>query len=241
MCKILPNILRICLLTLSDTDTIQVVDFLLRARANPNAADRWNGTPLQDALQNNHQLAANLLRTKNATVPQAFGGDAVCTAAAEGDIPTLRILHEFGLSMTVGDYDARFPLHLAASEGRVLAVSFLLGISADPNTLDRWHGSPMDDALQGGTLYHIYCAKLLQGWGGELNRYEGTEEGNTFLEELQKVSIKSVRLLISKLIAQGIKLQYIHIRACRHRPTAKMYFKNEEIFDFWMCVQIHRS
>jgi hypothetical protein len=95
-------------------------------------------------------------------------------------------------------------LAVAAAEGRVLALSFLLGISADPNTLDRWQGSPMDDALQGGTLYHMYCAKLLQAWGGELSRYHGSEEGAKFMEEIEKISIKSVRLLISKLIGQGL-------------------------------------
>jgi len=98
---------------------------------------------------------------------------------------------------------ARYPLHLAAGEARVLAVSFLLGISADPNDHDRWGGTPMDDALQGATLYHHYCAKLLQGWGGELGRYKETEEGAAFLRDLKKISIKTVRLLISNLISQG--------------------------------------
>jgi hypothetical protein len=117
------------------------------------------------------------------------------------------MLHEFGMSVSTGDYDDRYPLHLAASEGRVLAVSFLLGISADPNTLDRWKGSPMDDTLIGGTLYHCFCGKLLQGWGGELNRYKDTKEGDEFLERLQQISIKTVRVLISKLISQGTVLE----------------------------------
>lgn len=62
----------------------------------------------------------------------------------------------------------------------------------------------MDDALQGGTLYHQFCAKLMQGWGGELGRYKDTDQGKKFLEELTKISIKTVRLLISKLISQGL-------------------------------------
>jgi hypothetical protein len=95
-------------------------------------------------------------------------------------------------------------LAVAAAEGRVLAVAFLLGVSADPNTLDRWQGSPMDDALYGGTLYHKYCGKLLQAWGGELARYQNSVEGEEFLKELQTISMKTVRALISKLIAQGL-------------------------------------
>jgi hypothetical protein len=60
----------------------------------------------------------------------------------------------------LGDYDFRYPLHLAAAEARVLVVSFLLSISADPNCTDRWGGTPLDDALRGGTPYHLYCAKV---------------------------------------------------------------------------------
>jgi hypothetical protein len=118
---------------------------------------------------------------------------SACQAVPGGSVRIADTIEAHALSLAV-----------AAAEGRVLAVSFLLGISADPNTLDRWQGSPMDDALQGGTLYHMYCAKLLQAWGGELFRYRDSEKGVKFMKELQKISIKTVRLLISKLIGQGL-------------------------------------
>ena len=140
----------------------KVIEYLLRSKVNPNPRDRWNATPLQDALFNSHSVAATLLRTKGGKASDLFGVEAVCTAASQGDVPTLRMLHEFGLPMDKGDYDMRFPLHLAAAEGRILALSFLLGISTDPNCQDRWQGTPMDDALQGGTLYHHFCGKMLQ-------------------------------------------------------------------------------
>jgi hypothetical protein len=77
----------------------------------------------------------------------------------------------------------------------------------------------MDDTLIGGTLYHCFCGKLLQGWGGELNRYKDTKEGDEFLERLEQISIKTVRLLISKLISQGTVLEDTRKRAshrCMH-------------------------
>eukprot|EP00961_Rhodomonas_salina_P151435 2038483-Rhodomonas_salina.2 len=52
----------------------------------------------------------------------------------------------------------------------------------DPCCQDRWGGTPLDDALRGGTLYHLYCAKLIQGWGGELGTLAGTEEGERKLK-----------------------------------------------------------
>ena len=42
----------------------------------------------------------------------------------------------------------------------MLAVSFLLGISADPNQLDRWNKTPMDDALRGRVLCVCVCVRV---------------------------------------------------------------------------------
>ena len=85
----------------------KIVEFLLVAQADPNSKDRWGGTPLQDALSNGHISTAHLLRAKGAAVPDEFGAEAVCTAAGKGDVPKLRMLHSFGQSLSVGDYDQR--------------------------------------------------------------------------------------------------------------------------------------
>jgi hypothetical protein len=89
----------------------KVIEFLLRSKANPNCADRWMGTPLQDALKSAHAGAATLLQAKGACVPKDFGVNAVCTAASEGNVLRMRMLHEFGMSVSDGDYDDRYPLH----------------------------------------------------------------------------------------------------------------------------------
>lgn len=44
------------------------------------------------------------------------------------------------------DYDFRTPLHLAASEGHVDICRFLVAKGAQINRVDRWGGSPLDDA-----------------------------------------------------------------------------------------------
>ena len=68
-------------------------------------------------------------------------------------------------------------MHLASAEGRLLAVSYLLGVSANPNAKDRWGGTPMDDCVRGGTQRHLQCAKLLQCLGGRLGTLLSTTEG----------------------------------------------------------------
>ena len=54
------------------------------------------------------------------------------------------------------DFDRRTTLHHAAKEARLLAVAYLMGIAANPNALDRYGNTPLDLALEGGSLYHKY-------------------------------------------------------------------------------------
>jgi hypothetical protein len=58
-----------------------------------------------------HAGAATLMQAKGARVPKDFGVNAVCTAASEGNVMGMRMLHEFGMSVSDGDYDNRYPLH----------------------------------------------------------------------------------------------------------------------------------
>lgn len=58
----------------------------------------------------------------------------------------------------MGDYDLRYPLHLAAAEGELVAVDFLMFAKADVTVVDRWGRTAVDDAL---TERFWDCAKLL--------------------------------------------------------------------------------
>ena len=95
-------------------------------------------------------------------------------------------------------------MHLAAAEGRLLAVSYLLGVSANPNTKDRWGGTPMDDCVRGGTQRHLQCAKLLQCLGGKFGTFARTAEGHEALSILDNMYIEDVRKVIKLLIDQGL-------------------------------------
>ena len=67
-------------------------------------------------------------------------------AASNGDLNELKRLVGFGQDLNCADYDGRTPLHLAAAEGRLEAVRFLLNKGVDPQPLDRWNNTPLDDA-----------------------------------------------------------------------------------------------
>lgn len=49
-----------------------------------------------------------------------------------------------------GDYDSRTALHLAAAEGQIEAIQFLLAQGAALNVLDRGGFTPLDSAVEGG-------------------------------------------------------------------------------------------
>ena len=53
------------------------------------------------------------------------------------------------------DFDMQTAIHRSAKNARLLAVSYLIGIAADPNIQDRWGNTALDLALKGGTLYHM--------------------------------------------------------------------------------------
>mmetsp|Transcript_12200 Transcript_12200/g.28610 ORF Transcript_12200/g.28610 Transcript_12200/m.28610 type:complete len:675 (-) Transcript_12200:243-2267(-) len=78
----------------------------------------------------------------------------VMDCVARGDVPSLRELLSAGppcdLAFKAGDYDARTALHVAAAEGELEVVRFLVHeVRVDVNPADRFGFHPLDDALRG--------------------------------------------------------------------------------------------
>eukprot|EP00736_Rhodelphis_marinus_P010665 Rmarinus@m.2341 len=92
---------------------------------------------------------------------------SMCNAATKGDIGMLENLLSSSTErdVNVGDYDERYPLHLAASEGLVETVKWLLNNGADTDVRDIFGNTPLVDAVRGG---HSEVAKLLYNRGSRL-------------------------------------------------------------------------
>jgi glutaminase len=69
-------------------------------------------------------------------------------AASIGDINELKRLLAHGHDLNRADYDGRTPLHLAAAEGQIETVKYLLNQKVVRHPKDRWGCTPYDDAVR---------------------------------------------------------------------------------------------
>jgi len=106
-------------------------------------------------------------------------GSKVLDAACNGDIVCLQDYRSRGVDLDYADYDKRTCLHLAAAEGQLATVQWLLSEQVNPVPVDRWENRPVDDAMKCG---HEDIIKILldPGAAGYTNPNLDHKEGSSF-------------------------------------------------------------
>jgi len=186
-----------------------VVHFLLdEAKVPHSPMDRWGHTPLDDAVRGEHGAVEALLRARGATTgkSQALAvADTladVIDAASKGDVDTIRrLVLEKAVDVNQGDYDRRTALHLAASEGLLPVVEYLVDEAhAGVNPVDRWGGTPLDDAVRSK---HKDVATYLTAKGGYtaqklLTEAESKDQSLNLIDAASQGNLVAVRVLIAQ-------------------------------------------
>eukprot|EP00854_Cymbomonas_tetramitiformis_P001692 gene1692-2347_t len=126
------------------------VDFLCSLpNIEVNQQDRKFGTPLADAVRHKHTPVQRLLVAHGAVLGDHDVATQLCDAAARNDIQLLDTFHKCGVDLNQSDYDDRTAMHLAASNGCLEVMSWMLKVeSIDVNPVDRLGGTPLEDAYR---------------------------------------------------------------------------------------------
>ncbi|XP_020845722.1 glutaminase liver isoform, mitochondrial isoform X2 [Phascolarctos cinereus] len=109
-------------------------------------------------------------------------------AAYSGDVSALRRFALSAMDMEQKDYDSRTALHVAAAEGHLEVVKFLVeACKVNPFVKDRWGNIPLHDAVQ---FNHLEVVKLLQDYQDSYTLSETQAEAAA--EALSKENLESM-------------------------------------------------
>ena len=146
---------------------------------------------MSDAVQNKHDQVSALLRSHGCRIDSGDAAGWMCSAGAEGNLDQLRRLISNHCNPDEADYDARTAMHLAASNGHLESVKFLISSWAVPNPVVRWGGTPLSDAIRHN---HADVQKYLAEVGGVIG---ATDLGGVLCQHAFDDEVDQIRTLVS--------------------------------------------
>ncbi|XP_015231573.1 PREDICTED: 60 kDa lysophospholipase isoform X2 [Cyprinodon variegatus] len=105
-------------------------------------------------------------------IRDALTPSLACAAAKIGDTEALEALKEMGSDLRLGDFDGRTPLHVAACEGHLRLVQYLLNQGASVHAKDRYGDTPLCNAVR---FRHKEVVRLLRKTGAHFTREQMEE------------------------------------------------------------------
>ncbi|XP_034938412.1 L-asparaginase 1-like [Chelonus insularis] len=124
---------------------INMVKALLEMGANVHIKDRFDRTPLTEAVENDYHEIIKLLRQCGAHLHEdpVILGQKLCNAAASGNLKRLQSFQIAGANLSQADSSGRTALHNAALHNRPGIASFLLKNGSDVENIDLLGHTPL--------------------------------------------------------------------------------------------------
>ena len=134
----------------ADAGLLSTVLHLIEAGAEVNVKDRWGRTPLTRAAQKGHDIVVRALQQHGGKLlmPYREKAELLFRATRDNQNDYIRMLLMCDIDVNLPVYDIRAPLHAAALYGNLTALKFFLQAGARPNTLDSWHRTPLQIAVE---------------------------------------------------------------------------------------------
>lgn len=127
-----------------------LVRYLVEQGADINAKDRWEVTPLQEAMESRRYEIFDYLLSKGGKtyMSDIDKSTKLIGAVRDGDTELVKALVNLGADVNLGDYDSRTALHIACDRGFEDIAEFLIENGAKVNILDNFGRNPVQDAIQ---------------------------------------------------------------------------------------------
>lgn len=127
-----------------------IVKHLLLNGVSVHIRDRYERTPLMEAVTNDNHEIINLLINCGAhlTGSSRAVGEQLCAAAARGSLARLKSYQLAGADLSQPDPSGRTPLHVAALHGHEEIVQYLLEYMDNTNETDILGLTALDYALK---------------------------------------------------------------------------------------------
>ncbi|XP_046402183.1 L-asparaginase-like isoform X2 [Ischnura elegans] len=131
-----------------------LVEFMLQKGASVHTKDRYDHTPLNEAVQHDHHEIIKLLVNCGAhlMIPPKVLGEKLCKAAIRGDVTKLKSYKIAGANLNQCDQSGRTPLHVAMLHGHKECALYLLGEGCRMDAEDMMGLTPRDYAAKAGSI-----------------------------------------------------------------------------------------